>query len=207
MMTMGELLAFNLKRLRKERGWTQERLAELAGLSLNSVQRAEGRIRFPREDNITALAQAFRLPESELFLDPEKDSSLKDERSPEPTLTDVMARFDRLEEKLVARPTSEKKPKTFHELALHYISYFEPEDVTEARRFIETAISQRLSPPDLSEKVVKDFEKHPGVLELIYLLGKEDHAPVQLFLHSLAKERIAKRREETKVFNARRASS
>jgi transcriptional regulator with XRE-family HTH domain len=74
MKTAGDLLASNLKSIRKERKWTQEMLAEKAGITLNTVQRAEGRLRFPREDNLTALATALGVPESRLFHDPDLTS-------------------------------------------------------------------------------------------------------------------------------------
>lgn len=67
--TITDLLAENLTSLRKERGWSQEKLAESANIKFDIVQRAEGKTNFPRQDKITALAMALGVPESRLFTD------------------------------------------------------------------------------------------------------------------------------------------
>lgn len=71
MKTTAELLASNLRDLRKARGWSQEKLSEFAQVDFQVVQRAEGGTAFPRQDKLTALAAALGVPESRLFLDPE----------------------------------------------------------------------------------------------------------------------------------------
>ena len=71
MKNAAELLAANLRGLRKERGFTQEKLAELAGLAWNSVQQIESCQRFPRVENISALARALDVSDSRLFQDPD----------------------------------------------------------------------------------------------------------------------------------------
>ena len=62
---MKEIVASNLKRLRGSSGWSQERLAEAAGLSGRTVQRAE------RSGELTehvrrALAQALNVTAADL---------------------------------------------------------------------------------------------------------------------------------------------
>ena len=62
---MKEIVASNLKRLRGSSGWSQERLAEAAGLSGRTVQRAE------RSGELTervrrALAEALNVTAADL---------------------------------------------------------------------------------------------------------------------------------------------
>ena len=58
------LFAANMKRLRKERGLTQERLAELAGLHINYVSSCERGERNISIRNIAKIALAFGVPMS-----------------------------------------------------------------------------------------------------------------------------------------------
>jgi len=51
--------AFQLRALRASRGWTQEELAERAGLKQSSVSRLEARDEFPTKRSIEKLAKAF----------------------------------------------------------------------------------------------------------------------------------------------------
>lgn len=67
MKTTTDLLSENLIGLRKERGWSQEKLAEIADVKFDVIQRAEGRTSFPRQDKITAIARALGVHESRLF--------------------------------------------------------------------------------------------------------------------------------------------
>lgn len=57
----------NLRRLRKERGLTQERLAELSGLHLTDVGRIERAERDPGVRTVTRLAGGLGVPVPELF--------------------------------------------------------------------------------------------------------------------------------------------
>jgi transcriptional regulator with XRE-family HTH domain len=56
-----------VRKLRLQRGWTQEHLAEAAGLSARSIQRVE-RGHVPSLDTLNALAAVFEVPRS--VLDP-----------------------------------------------------------------------------------------------------------------------------------------
>lgn len=66
--TIQEVIEFNLRRLRGKR--TQSEVAEAAGIPLRTYQDAEGG-HIPRPSTITALSQAFKVSETELFLDPD----------------------------------------------------------------------------------------------------------------------------------------
>lgn len=59
-------LARRLKRLRNRKGYSQEELAEKAGLSLRTVQRIENGETDPRGDSLGRLAAAFDVPVEEL---------------------------------------------------------------------------------------------------------------------------------------------
>ena len=64
-----ETLARNLRRLRAERGISQERLAELAGLHrtyVSSVERCERNVSI---DNIERLAKALKVATADLIKD------------------------------------------------------------------------------------------------------------------------------------------
>jgi DNA-binding XRE family transcriptional regulator len=54
-----------LKRLRKERGLTQQALARAAGLSRVHLARLEAGTSFPTLETVLALARALRVPPSE----------------------------------------------------------------------------------------------------------------------------------------------
>lgn len=62
-----EAFAANIRRLRKERGLTQERLAEEAGLHLTDVARIETLRRDPGVKVVAKLAYGLGCPTSELF--------------------------------------------------------------------------------------------------------------------------------------------
>lgn len=57
----------NLRRLRKERGWTHEQLALEADMKMQEVQRIEGGQREPRVRVIDRLAVALDVDPGELF--------------------------------------------------------------------------------------------------------------------------------------------
>jgi transcriptional regulator with XRE-family HTH domain len=63
-----------LKRWREERQWSQEHLADLAGLGLRTVQRIEKGEAASRE-TLMALAAAFEVDVSSLCIDPEDEAA------------------------------------------------------------------------------------------------------------------------------------
>ena len=60
-MTLGEIVAMNVRRVRKERGLTQEELAHLAGVNRNYVGMIERRENSPTIDMIERLASALNV--------------------------------------------------------------------------------------------------------------------------------------------------
>lgn len=64
---IGKILAQNIRRLREERGWSKEALAQNAGVSLQGVKYAEGGKRWPRKRTIVLLAKTLGVPEETLF--------------------------------------------------------------------------------------------------------------------------------------------
>lgn len=63
-----------IKRWREERQWSQEHLAELAGVGLRTVQRVEKGEGASRE-TLMALAAAFNVDVSALCVDPEEEAA------------------------------------------------------------------------------------------------------------------------------------
>jgi transcriptional regulator with XRE-family HTH domain len=60
-------LAANLRRLRKERCWSQEMLAHFAGLHPTEVSRLERGLREPRLRTVMQVASAVRVPVQDLI--------------------------------------------------------------------------------------------------------------------------------------------
>ena len=66
-MTLRRTLARNLKRLRRERGLTQEELADLAGLNRNYVRMIERQENAAPVDTLEALAEALQIKAAQLL--------------------------------------------------------------------------------------------------------------------------------------------
>lgn len=66
-MTLRRILARNLKRLRRERGLTQEELADLAGLNRNYVGMIERQENAATVDTLEALAKALDVHAAQLI--------------------------------------------------------------------------------------------------------------------------------------------
>jgi transcriptional regulator with XRE-family HTH domain len=60
-------LAANLRRLRKERCWSQEMLAHFAGLHPTEVSRLERGLREPRLRTVMQVAAALKVPVQDLI--------------------------------------------------------------------------------------------------------------------------------------------
>ena len=63
MLTTGQ----RIKKLRKERGYSQEQLAEILDCHTTAVNKWESDLRIPRGDNLVALAVALDVPVVELL--------------------------------------------------------------------------------------------------------------------------------------------
>ena len=66
-MTLRRILARNLKRLRRERGLSQEELADLAGLNRNYVGMIERQENAASVDTLEALAEALEIKAEQLL--------------------------------------------------------------------------------------------------------------------------------------------
>jgi transcriptional regulator with XRE-family HTH domain len=66
-MTLRRTLARNLKRLRRERGLTQEELADLAGLNRNYVGMIERQENAASVDTLEALGEALQIKAAQLL--------------------------------------------------------------------------------------------------------------------------------------------
>ena len=66
-MALRRTLARNLKRLRRERGLTQEELADLAGLNRNYVGMIERQENAATVDTLEALADALQIKAAQLL--------------------------------------------------------------------------------------------------------------------------------------------
>jgi len=70
-------LGNTLKRVRAQRGWSQEKLAEQAGLDRSYVGQIERAVVSPSLSTLEKLAEAFGLPASELISIREADKQPK----------------------------------------------------------------------------------------------------------------------------------
>jgi transcriptional regulator with XRE-family HTH domain len=62
-----DVFAANVRRLREQRGMTQEQLADASGLHLDHVNKIENRLREPKVATISKLAKGLKLSVSGLF--------------------------------------------------------------------------------------------------------------------------------------------
>ncbi|MEO1028761.1 MAG: helix-turn-helix transcriptional regulator [Pseudomonadota bacterium] len=67
--------AAKIKRWREERHWSQEHLADLAGIGLRTIQRIENGEN-ASQDSVMALAAAFNVDVMALSVDPEEEARL-----------------------------------------------------------------------------------------------------------------------------------
>lgn len=66
-----------VRKLRLQRGWSQEQLAQLSGLSIRTIQRIEGGQK-PGLDSLKALAVVFELPISALQGEPKMSATAQE---------------------------------------------------------------------------------------------------------------------------------
>ena len=85
------VLSRNLRDLRKERGFTQDQLASLAGFQGPSYNRWESGKSWPEPDTISALAIALGVRESRLFMDTNSNTSPREALK---VLTDLVNSLD-----------------------------------------------------------------------------------------------------------------
>jgi transcriptional regulator with XRE-family HTH domain len=68
MVDIAEVLAVNMRRLRSEKGLTQQQLADKSKLSMGTIQGYEGKRRWPEKLYLEAIAKALSVPETEFFV-------------------------------------------------------------------------------------------------------------------------------------------
>lgn len=66
-MSLEESLGRRIRQLREQRGWTQEKLADEAGLASRHIQQLEHGERWPRADTLRRLAEAFGIEAEEIL--------------------------------------------------------------------------------------------------------------------------------------------
>lgn len=88
MISTQDLFAENLRKIRKNKGLTQEALAEKLNLSLQAVQNWENCRTFPVPDNLDRLSEALDVPVWDFFRSPMASSEASDK-------TDVILRLNR----------------------------------------------------------------------------------------------------------------
>ena len=77
-----ETLSRNIKAFRKEKGWTQEKLAEEAEMSVQAINFFEGKRRWPGEDSFSKIAAALGVEVYQLFI-PQDKTPIIIEETPE----------------------------------------------------------------------------------------------------------------------------
>lgn len=85
MKPITQILAENLRAIRKQRGWTMDEAAKFAGISQPAWQRIETQLRWPTPGTVEKMAQALGVHASVLFApelawkapDPTPDQALK----------------------------------------------------------------------------------------------------------------------------------
>lgn len=77
-----ETLSRNIKNFRKEKTWTQEKLAEEAELSPQAINAIEGKRRWPGEETVSQIATALDVEVYQLFI-PQDKTPIKIEETPE----------------------------------------------------------------------------------------------------------------------------
>ena len=77
-----ETLSANIKMARKEKAWTQEKLAEEAELSQQAINAIEGKRRWPGEDSLSKIAEALDVEVYQLFI-PQDTTPIIIEETPE----------------------------------------------------------------------------------------------------------------------------
>lgn len=77
-----ETLSNNIKIFRKDKGWTQEKLAEEAEMSVQAINFFEGKRRWPGEDSLSKIASALNIEVYQLFI-PQNKKPIIIEETPE----------------------------------------------------------------------------------------------------------------------------
>ena len=72
-MKIQQILGSNIKRIRVQKGWSQDKLSEVSGLHRTYISGIERGVRNPTVDIVQQISQAFVVHISELFKDVTKE--------------------------------------------------------------------------------------------------------------------------------------
>ena len=86
------IVATNVKRLREERGYTEEKLEELTGVSRPTISRLLTGVHQPRASTVSALAKALGVSESDLWREPESRHTATADYTLAPGLANYLTR-------------------------------------------------------------------------------------------------------------------
>lgn len=67
-MTLKKNLGAQIRKLRKNRKYTQEQFAEMVGIDTKNISKIENGINYPSAQTLSAIAKALEVEEYELFL-------------------------------------------------------------------------------------------------------------------------------------------
>jgi transcriptional regulator with XRE-family HTH domain len=67
-MDIRKLVGMNVRRLREDRGWSQEQLADISGLHRTYISGIERGVRNPTVSIVQCIAGALEVPEKSLFV-------------------------------------------------------------------------------------------------------------------------------------------
>lgn len=70
---VGEVVSANIRRMRREKRWSQVMMAHFAGLHPTEISRLERNHRNPRLLTIAKIAKAFKVPIADLLVDHESE--------------------------------------------------------------------------------------------------------------------------------------
>lgn len=70
---LSEIVAVNFKRLRAQKGWTQDDLANAAGVHIGTIRGYEAKVRWPALEYLKVLAHALDVQPKEFFRDPDEE--------------------------------------------------------------------------------------------------------------------------------------
>ncbi|MDP2101173.1 MAG: helix-turn-helix transcriptional regulator [Methylotenera sp.] len=72
-MKIQQILGFNIKQIREQKGWSQDKLSEVSGLHRTYISGIERGVRNPTVDIVQQIARAFDVHITELFKDVAKE--------------------------------------------------------------------------------------------------------------------------------------
>lgn len=75
-MLLEDRLIFNMKKLRKEKGLSQEKLAELCNTSTSYIGLVETKKKVPRLKTIETISKGLSVDPIELFKDPDQEKDI-----------------------------------------------------------------------------------------------------------------------------------